>query len=290
MGPAQLRRVRRVLRGPVGVGHAGRRAGRAARSSRYEAGHHRRRLGRRRVSLLTASRHPESAAGLAIWWISGGVLRPVVTGHPLLRRVAVGAAWNDGMEAVATCPSGRGAGAATPPTATLPDQDRGDVHLHHGELDAGLLPSRRRARARPPRRRRPRARTSPPWSSAAARATPTTPAPPPRRWPICCPRPGSSSRHGATVSGSSARGAREEGLFAHWPELAPTAPGVAGRRSRLTACRAAARVCALLAGGHRPFTSRWSSCPLSVTARVTDGYEGLLSPRPASDRADSSAI
>ena len=26
-----------------------------------------------RVSLLTAARHPESAAGLAIWWISGGV-------------------------------------------------------------------------------------------------------------------------------------------------------------------------------------------------------------------------
>ena len=73
LGPPQLRRVRRVLRGLVGVGHAGRRAGRPPDAPRHDAGHHCGGLGRRPGLLLTAARHPETAAGLAIWWISGGV-------------------------------------------------------------------------------------------------------------------------------------------------------------------------------------------------------------------------
>ena len=53
-----------------------------------------------RVSLLAASRHPEAAAGVAVWWISGGVygLLSLAT-HYCGNSVAE--AWRDGMEAVA---------------------------------------------------------------------------------------------------------------------------------------------------------------------------------------------
>jgi pimeloyl-ACP methyl ester carboxylesterase len=56
-----------------------------------------------RVSLLTASRHPEVASGLAIWWISGGVygLLSLATHYC---GGSVGAAWAYGMEAVADLP------------------------------------------------------------------------------------------------------------------------------------------------------------------------------------------
>lgn len=56
-----------------------------------------------RVSLLTASRHPDIASGLAIWWLSGGIYG--------LLSIAVHyaggsftAAWHRGMEAVADLP------------------------------------------------------------------------------------------------------------------------------------------------------------------------------------------
>jgi hypothetical protein len=55
------------------------------------------------VSLLTASRHPETAAGLAIWWISGGVFG-LLTLATHYCGGSVGAAWNHGMEAVADLP------------------------------------------------------------------------------------------------------------------------------------------------------------------------------------------
>lgn len=56
-----------------------------------------------RVSLLTASRHPEVAAGIAVWWISGGAfglmsLGMHYCGQNLLK------AWQEGMEAVAALP------------------------------------------------------------------------------------------------------------------------------------------------------------------------------------------
>jgi pimeloyl-ACP methyl ester carboxylesterase len=56
-----------------------------------------------RVSLLTASRHPDVAAGLAVWWISGGAfglmsLGMHYCGQNLLK------AWQDGMDAVAALP------------------------------------------------------------------------------------------------------------------------------------------------------------------------------------------
>ena len=58
-----------------------------------------------RVSLLTAARHPETAAGLAIWWISGGVygLLSLATHYC---GGSVQAAWTHGMEAVADLPNG----------------------------------------------------------------------------------------------------------------------------------------------------------------------------------------
>jgi pimeloyl-ACP methyl ester carboxylesterase len=56
-----------------------------------------------RVSLLTASRHREAAAGLAIWWISGGVfgLLSLATHYC---GGSLAAAWTGGMEAVVALP------------------------------------------------------------------------------------------------------------------------------------------------------------------------------------------
>jgi pimeloyl-ACP methyl ester carboxylesterase len=56
-----------------------------------------------RVSILTAARHPETAAGLAIWWISGGVygLLSLATHYC---GGSVQEAWKYGMEAVADLP------------------------------------------------------------------------------------------------------------------------------------------------------------------------------------------
>jgi pimeloyl-ACP methyl ester carboxylesterase len=56
-----------------------------------------------RVSMLTAARHPELAAGLAIWWISGGPfglmsLAVHYCGQNLVK------AWTESMEAVADLP------------------------------------------------------------------------------------------------------------------------------------------------------------------------------------------
>jgi pimeloyl-ACP methyl ester carboxylesterase len=56
-----------------------------------------------RVSLLAAARHPGAAAGLGIWWISGGVygLLSLATHYC---GGSLAAAWTSGMEAVADLP------------------------------------------------------------------------------------------------------------------------------------------------------------------------------------------
>jgi pimeloyl-ACP methyl ester carboxylesterase len=56
-----------------------------------------------RVSLLAASRHPEAAAAVAVWWISGGVygLLSLATHYC---GGSLGEAWRDGMGAVAALP------------------------------------------------------------------------------------------------------------------------------------------------------------------------------------------
>lgn len=56
-----------------------------------------------RVSLLTAARHPEVAAGLAMWWISGGVFGLMSLGVHYCGE-SLSAAWREGMDAVADLP------------------------------------------------------------------------------------------------------------------------------------------------------------------------------------------
>ena len=56
-----------------------------------------------RVSLLAAARHPEAAAGLALWWISGGVVGLIgLSTHYCSGSIR--AAWTGGMEAVVDLP------------------------------------------------------------------------------------------------------------------------------------------------------------------------------------------
>jgi pimeloyl-ACP methyl ester carboxylesterase len=52
-----------------------------------------------RVSLLAAARHPEAAAGVAMWWISGGVYGLMTLGVHYCGG-SLAAAWTGGMEAV----------------------------------------------------------------------------------------------------------------------------------------------------------------------------------------------
>jgi pimeloyl-ACP methyl ester carboxylesterase len=52
-----------------------------------------------RVSLLAAARHPEVAAGLALWWVSGGTFGLMNLGTHYCGG-SIAAAWNGGMEAV----------------------------------------------------------------------------------------------------------------------------------------------------------------------------------------------
>jgi pimeloyl-ACP methyl ester carboxylesterase len=56
-----------------------------------------------RVSLLTAARHRDAAAGLAVWWISGGVYGLMILATHYCGE-SIRAAWSDGMEAVAALP------------------------------------------------------------------------------------------------------------------------------------------------------------------------------------------
>ncbi|MGZ4694163.1 MAG: alpha/beta fold hydrolase [Acidimicrobiales bacterium] len=56
-----------------------------------------------RVSLLAAARHPDVAAGLAVWWISGGVFGLMMLATHYCGG-SLAAAWTGGMEAVAALP------------------------------------------------------------------------------------------------------------------------------------------------------------------------------------------
>jgi pimeloyl-ACP methyl ester carboxylesterase len=56
-----------------------------------------------RVSLLTAARHPEVAAALAVWWISGGSYGLIVLATHYCGG-SLDAAWHGGMEAVTALP------------------------------------------------------------------------------------------------------------------------------------------------------------------------------------------
>ena len=94
-----------------------------------------------RVSLLTASRHREVAAGLAVWWISGGPygLLSLATHYC---GGSLGAAWQrrDGGR---RRPAGVGGGAPAQPVEPGAHRDPGPepVHCGDGALDGGLLPA-----------------------------------------------------------------------------------------------------------------------------------------------------
>jgi pimeloyl-ACP methyl ester carboxylesterase len=60
-----------------------------------------------RVSMLTAGRHPELAAGLAMWWISGGPFGLMSLAVHYCGQNLV-AAWTEGMHAVAELPEWEG--------------------------------------------------------------------------------------------------------------------------------------------------------------------------------------
>ncbi|MDZ7675410.1 MAG: alpha/beta hydrolase [Acidimicrobiales bacterium] len=59
-----------------------------------------------RVSLLTAARHPDVAAGLALWWITGGVLGSIGLGWHYCNE-SIRAAFHHGMDAVVELPAWR---------------------------------------------------------------------------------------------------------------------------------------------------------------------------------------
>jgi pimeloyl-ACP methyl ester carboxylesterase len=59
-----------------------------------------------RVSLLTATRHPDVAAGLAMWWISGGPYGLLSLGVHYCGN-SIAAAWQKGMQAVVELPEWR---------------------------------------------------------------------------------------------------------------------------------------------------------------------------------------
>jgi pimeloyl-ACP methyl ester carboxylesterase len=56
-----------------------------------------------RLSLLAATRHPEIAAALAMWWMIGGVYGPMAVGV-YYYGASIKEAWNGGMEAVIALP------------------------------------------------------------------------------------------------------------------------------------------------------------------------------------------
>jgi pimeloyl-ACP methyl ester carboxylesterase len=66
-----------------------------------------------RVSLLTAARHPEVAAGLALWWVSGGPMGLMILGNAYYT-ASITTAWTRDMAAVAGLPDWAATIAANP--------------------------------------------------------------------------------------------------------------------------------------------------------------------------------
>ncbi len=96
-----------------------------------------------RVSLLTAARHPDVAAGLAVWWISGGAFGLMSLGMHYCGQNLV-KAWESGMDAVVALPEWEEVLVAQPvEPASHPRSGSARVHRDHGALDAGVLPVRR---------------------------------------------------------------------------------------------------------------------------------------------------
>jgi pimeloyl-ACP methyl ester carboxylesterase len=173
-----------------------------------------------RVSLLAAARHPEAAAGVAVWWISGGVygLLSLAT-HYCGNSVAE--AWRDGMEAVAGLDEWAEVIASNPSNRQrFLDQDRAEFIT---TLERWML-------AYCPRE----GETVPGLTDADARRM---------QLPALVFRSGESDPHHTRATSEAVAGllpqarlveppwgdrewiergeARDEGLFARWPRLAP---------------------------------------------------------------------
>ncbi len=174
-----------------------------------------------RVSLLAASRHPEAAAGVAVWWISGGVYG-LLTLATHYCGGSLGAAWTRGHGGGGrVARMGRGHGAE--PLATASGSSTRTLPSSSPPWSAGCWPTapRRRARARPARRRRPRAWTCPPSCSAAARATPHHTRATSEALAWLLPRARLVEPPWGDREWIERQEARDEGLFARWPLLAP---------------------------------------------------------------------
>jgi pimeloyl-ACP methyl ester carboxylesterase len=79
-----------------------------------------------RVSMLTAARAPDVAAGLAMWWISGGAFGLMSLGMHYCGQNLV-KAWEDGMEAVVALPEWEEVLRWNPSNRQrILDQDRGE--------------------------------------------------------------------------------------------------------------------------------------------------------------------
>jgi pimeloyl-ACP methyl ester carboxylesterase len=173
-----------------------------------------------RVSLLAAARHPEAAAGVAVWWISGGVYGLLTLATHYCGN-SVGEAWRDGMEAVAGLEEWAEVIARNPSNRQrFLDQDRDEFIA---TLERWML-------AYCPRE----GETVPGLTDAGARKMDL---------PALVFRSGESDPHHTRATSEAVAGllpqarlveppwgdrewiergeARDEGLFARWPRLAP---------------------------------------------------------------------
>ena len=176
-----------------------------------------------RVSMLTAARHPELTAGLAMWWISGGPFGLMTPGRALLRpepREGVDRGHARGRRAPRVggerWPATRRTASASS-TRTAPSSC--------ARWSAGCSCTTRATTSSSPVSTTPTPRASrcPRWCSAAARATRGTRGRRRRRWPPVCPTPSIVEPPWGDrewLDRSAARLSGEGALFGRWPLLA----------------------------------------------------------------------
>ena len=152
-GTAQLRRVVGGVQRRLRVRGPGRCPRRTAAASRMGPAMIAGGSGGARVSLLTAARHPDIAAGLAMWWISGGVPGLLQLANFYFMPSADAACTEVSKPGCRVGPVAGGPGRASGQPAAFPRDGPPGVPRRHEPVDAGLLPLRRFARPRARRRR-----------------------------------------------------------------------------------------------------------------------------------------
>ena len=162
LGPAELRRVGRVLHRTVRVRDAGRRPGRPAGRPRHGARRDRRRV--RRLPGVAAHRGPSPRCRGRPGHVvdQRGNLRPDGPGCPLLRRIAHGRVERRHGGRREAARVGGGAQPEPRQPAEVPRPGPPGVHSRDGTLDGGVLSVRGRTRPRPAGHRGPAARRSGP--------------------------------------------------------------------------------------------------------------------------------